>query len=44
MHHGYHTQEIDENNGEIVSVEEENDSYEEDAYDGDMDYDDSYED
>ena len=42
--HGYHTQEIDENNGEIVSVEEENDPYEEDAYDGDMDYDDSYED
>ena len=41
--HGYHTQEIDENNGEIVSVEEADDSYEDDAFD-DMDYDDSFED
>ena len=41
--HGYHTQEIDENNGEIVSVEEADDSYEDEAFD-DMDYDDSFED
>ena len=42
--HGYHTQEIDENNGELVSVEEAGDPYEDDAYDDDMSYDDSYED
>ena len=39
--HGYQTQEIDENNGEFVSAEEADDSYEDDAFD-DMGYEDSY--
>ena len=39
--HGYQTQEIDENNGEFVSTEEAEDSYEDDAF-ADMDFEDSF--
>ena len=42
--HGYQTQEIDESNGEFVSTEEAEDSYEDDGFEVEMDFDDSFED
>ena len=41
--HGYQTQEIDGESGEFVSTEETEDSYDEDSFADEMDFDDSFE-
>ena len=41
--HGYQTQEIDGESGEFVSTEEAEDSYDDDSFADDMDFDDSFE-
>ena len=40
--HGYQTQEIDGESGEFVSAEEADDSYEDDVFGDDMDFDDAF--